>query len=174
MGSQTWVVGEQKRSVCHFDLRSRFERVAISFCDAATAVDPSARELDEGRRFPICLPSPLAELFQDAGLHDVEVRHVDIATKFRDFDDYWLVSILGWARCSSSFTISLSEERREALREANSIEPSGCAEQIDSSCPRAGAVRGPGQNYLFKIEGARVLDLTEKRIEQRILSGWRG
>jgi SAM-dependent methyltransferase len=59
------------------------------FWDAATALDPAAGDLDEGRRFPICLPSPLAKLFIDAGLHDVEARSIDIATNFRDFDDYW-------------------------------------------------------------------------------------
>jgi ubiquinone/menaquinone biosynthesis C-methylase UbiE len=37
------------------------------FWDAATALDPAARDLDEGRRFPICQPPPLTELFLDAG-----------------------------------------------------------------------------------------------------------
>jgi hypothetical protein len=59
------------------------------FRDAATALDPAARDLDEGRRFPICLPSSLAKLFVAAGLQHVEVRKIDIATNFRDFYDYW-------------------------------------------------------------------------------------
>jgi len=86
------------------------------FWDAATALDPTARMLDEGRRFPICLPSALAKLFEDAGLQDVEVRHVDIATNFRDFDDYWS-PFLGGQGPAPSYTMSLSEERREALRD---------------------------------------------------------
>jgi SAM-dependent methyltransferase len=86
------------------------------FWDAATALDPAARELDEGRRFPISLPSTLAELFQEAGLQDVEVRHVDIATNFRDFDDYWS-PFLGGQGPAPSYTMSLSEERRKALRD---------------------------------------------------------
>src|SRR5215831_106089 len=46
------------------------------FWDAALALDPAAHDLDEGRRFPICLPSPLAKLFIDAGLQNVEVRGI--------------------------------------------------------------------------------------------------
>src|SRR5215469_11048070 len=38
------------------------------FWDAATAVDPAARDLDEGRRVPICVPSPLAQMFIGAAL----------------------------------------------------------------------------------------------------------
>ena len=86
------------------------------FWDAATALDPAARELDEGRRFPICLPSPLAELFQNVGSQDVEVRPVDIATNFRDFEDYWS-PFLGGQGPAPSYTMSLSEERRDALRD---------------------------------------------------------
>jgi SAM-dependent methyltransferase len=86
------------------------------FWDAATTLDPAARELDEGRRFPICLPLPLAELFREAGLQDVEVRHIDVATNFRDFDDYWS-PFLGGQGPAASYAMSLSAERREALRD---------------------------------------------------------
>src|SRR5262249_24780413 len=86
------------------------------FWDAATALDPAARELDEGRRFPICLPLPLRELFQGAGLQDVDVRHIDIATHFRDFDDYWS-PFMGGQGPAPSYAMSLCEERREALRD---------------------------------------------------------
>jgi hypothetical protein len=86
------------------------------FWDAATALDPAARDLDEGRRFPICLPSSLAKLFVVAGLQHVEVRNIDIATNFRDFDDYWS-PFLGGQGPAPSYAMSLSEERREALRE---------------------------------------------------------
>ena len=59
------------------------------FWDAATALDPSAEELDEGVRFPICRPEPLAALFADAGLEAVATRPIEVATVFADFDDYW-------------------------------------------------------------------------------------
>ena len=45
-----------------------------AFWDAAAALDPNAVALDEGRRFPVCHPEPLVELFADAGLKDVAVR----------------------------------------------------------------------------------------------------
>ena len=57
------------------------------FWDGAVALDPAAYELDEGRRFPICQPKPLAQLFMQAGLRDVDARAIDIPTDFREFDD---------------------------------------------------------------------------------------
>ena len=38
------------------------------FWNAAAALYPTAHDLDEGRRFPICQPDPLRELFEGAGL----------------------------------------------------------------------------------------------------------
>jgi SAM-dependent methyltransferase len=45
-----------------------------AFWDAAVELDPSKKELDEGRRFPVCRPESLAQLFNGASLHDFEVR----------------------------------------------------------------------------------------------------
>lgn len=86
------------------------------FWDAAAALDPATHELDEGRRFPICQPRPLTELFAQTGLRDVEVRPIDIPTDFRDFDDYWS-PFLGGQGPAPGYAMSLSEERRGALRE---------------------------------------------------------
>jgi SAM-dependent methyltransferase len=86
------------------------------FWDAAVALDPAAYELDEGRRFPICQPPALTELFANAGLHGVEVRAIDVPTAFRDFDDYWS-PFLGGQAPAPGYAMSLSEARREALRE---------------------------------------------------------
>ncbi len=86
------------------------------FWDAAGALDPAAIELDEGRRFPICKPEPLKQLFRGAGLRDVEVRAIDVPTVFKDFDDYWS-PFLGGQAPAPGYAMSLSEERREALRE---------------------------------------------------------
>jgi SAM-dependent methyltransferase len=85
------------------------------FWDAAVVLDPTALEFDEGRRFPICRPSSLAELFRNAGLQEVKVRPIDIPTHFRDFDDYWS-PFLGGQGPAPGYAMSLSEERREALR----------------------------------------------------------
>jgi SAM-dependent methyltransferase len=86
------------------------------FWDAAVVLDPAALEFDEGRRFSICQPSPLAGLFKNAGLQEVEVRPIDIPTHFRDFDDYWS-PFLGGQGPAPGYAMSLSEERRGALRE---------------------------------------------------------
>jgi SAM-dependent methyltransferase len=86
------------------------------FWDAAAELDPAARELDEGARFPICCPIPLKRLFQSAGLEQVEVRAIDVPTVFSDFDDYWL-PFLGAQGPAPGYAMSLSEGRRAALRE---------------------------------------------------------
>ena len=49
------------------------------FWDAAVALKPHDLERDEGRRFPLCKPGPLKELFEGAGLKNVEVRSIDVA-----------------------------------------------------------------------------------------------
>jgi SAM-dependent methyltransferase len=86
------------------------------FWDAAVALDPAALELDEGRRFPLCQPEPLAALFRSAGLRQVETRALDVPTLFRNFDDYWS-PFLGGQGPAPGYVMSLSEARRAALRE---------------------------------------------------------
>jgi len=114
------------------------------FWNAAAALDPAAYDLDEGRRFPICQPDPLRELFQSAGLRDVEVRPVDIQTDFRDFDDYWS-PFLGGQGPAPSYAKSLSDEQRATLRERIRA---GLPFALDGSIPlvaRAWAVQGVRQ-----------------------------
>lgn len=85
------------------------------FWDAAIALDRQAESLDEGRRFPICRPEPLSNLFQGAGLTDIDVRAIDVPTVFRDFDDYW-TPFLGGQGPAPGYCMSLSPEWREELR----------------------------------------------------------
>lgn len=59
------------------------------FWDAALATSGADDVPDEASRFPVCAPEPLLSLWRDAGLVDVEVRAVEIPTRFSDFDDYW-------------------------------------------------------------------------------------
>ena len=86
------------------------------FWDAAVALDPTATEKDERRRFPICKPEPLARLFGAAGLRAVATHPIDVPTIFRDFDDYW-TPFLGGQGPAPGYAMSLTEERRAALRE---------------------------------------------------------
>jgi SAM-dependent methyltransferase len=111
------------------------------FWNAATALDPAASELDEGRRFPLCQPNPLKELFQQVELKEVEVRPIDIATDFQDFDDYW-APFLGGQGPAPGYAMSLNEEHRVRLRERIRA---GLPFALDGSVPlvaRAWAVRG--------------------------------
>lgn len=111
------------------------------FWDAAVALDPSAREFDEGRRFPVCEPSPLAELFESAGLQAVEVRPIDVSTPFRDFDDYWS-PFLGGQGPAPGYAMSLSPERHGALRERVRLDLPIAEDGSIPLMARAWAVRG--------------------------------
>ncbi len=86
------------------------------FWDAAVKLDLAAFDLDEGQRFQICKPEPLAKLFHTAKLNNIEVRAIDIPTVFRDFDDYWR-PFLGGQAPAPTYAMSLSEDRRTTLRE---------------------------------------------------------
>jgi SAM-dependent methyltransferase len=86
------------------------------FWDAAVALYPAALDLDEGRRFPICRPDALMKLFSVRGLHEIEVQPIDVQTQFGNFEDYWS-PFLGGQGPAPGYAMSLSEERRAALRE---------------------------------------------------------
>ncbi|MGY1603159.1 class I SAM-dependent methyltransferase [Geodermatophilus sp. SYSU D00815] len=86
------------------------------FWDAAAALDPAVRDLDEGLRFALCRPGPLRGLFEGAGLSGVEVEGIVVPTTFRDFDDYW-TPFLGGTGPAPAYAVSLGEADRAALRE---------------------------------------------------------
>lgn len=111
------------------------------FWDAAVALDPVAKELDEGRRFPLAAPKPLVELFESAGLEEVEDHVIDVPTIFEDFEDYW-TPFLGGVGPAPAYCASLDEKGLAALREklddTLSAEPDGRIHLV----ARAFAVRG--------------------------------
>jgi SAM-dependent methyltransferase len=86
------------------------------FWDAAVALDPAARTLDEATRFPICRPGPLMDLLAAAGLVAVRTTAIDVPTVFIDFDHYW-TPFLGGQGPAPGYCVSLSETGRVALRE---------------------------------------------------------
>ena len=112
------------------------------FWDAAVALDPQARALDEGHRFPdVCDPDALRRLFEEAGLREVETRAIDHPTRFRDFDDYWS-PFLGGVGPAPAYCAALEPRAREALRERLKAT---LPIQADGSIPlvaRAWAVKG--------------------------------
>lgn len=87
------------------------------FWDAALELDPAAADLDEGRRFPLCRPDALANLWHGAGLADVETRAIEVSTVFADFDNYW-VPFLGGQGPAPTYVAGLDENRRTVLRQA--------------------------------------------------------
>lgn len=86
------------------------------FWDAATALNPQASDLDEAKRFPLCQPTALEKLFRAAGASDVQVSSITVPMHFRNFDDLWS-PFLGGQGPAPTYTISLSNEERRALRE---------------------------------------------------------
>jgi len=111
------------------------------FWDAAIALNPAAREKDEGVRFPICRPEPLRDLFRAAGLSDVVTEAIDVPTAFADFDDYWS-PFLSEIAPAPGYCMSLDEaardELRNRLRQAVPTDPDG----MILMAARAWAVRG--------------------------------
>ncbi len=117
------MIAEMKRTICKtgtvalyvWDYAEKMEFIRY-FWDAASALDPDAQALDEGRRFPVCNPEALTGLFQHAGLTKIETRPIDVPTNFTDFDDYWS-PFLGGQGPAPSYLMSLSEAQRSQLRE---------------------------------------------------------
>jgi hypothetical protein len=87
-----------------------------AFWNAATALDPGARELTEDRRFPFCTPDGLAALAKSAGLQPVSCVPIEVPTVFRDFDDYWRPFTLG-AGPAPGYCVKLDPAARERLRQ---------------------------------------------------------
>lgn len=77
-------------------------------------LDPRARELHEGRRFPLCRHGALEALFRDAGLDDVRCEAIDIPTELADFDDYCR-PYLGDTGPAPAYVASLDDAGRAAL-----------------------------------------------------------
>jgi SAM-dependent methyltransferase len=111
------------------------------FWDAAVALDPAARELDEGLRFPLCNPSRLADVWEKAGLGSVETTAIDVPTVFTDFDDLWS-PFLGGQGPAPGYVQSRAEPDRDALRELLRASLPVARDGSIALVARAWAVRG--------------------------------
>jgi SAM-dependent methyltransferase len=127
-------------SACVWDYAGRMEFLR-RFWDSAAAVDPGARELDEGHRFPLCRPDALETLFRGGGLREVACESIKVTTRFSDFADYW-TPFLGGTGPAPSYVASLELRQREAL--VGHLERSLPREPDGAICltARAWAVRG--------------------------------
>lgn len=111
------------------------------FWEAAAELDPAARDLDEGLRFPVCRPDRLAALFRAAGLQAVATAGLEVPTAFRDFDDYWS-PFLGGQGPAPGYAMSLDEDRRAALRERIRAKLPAAPDGTIALIARAWAARG--------------------------------
>ena len=85
------------------------------FWDSAVALNPEARNLDEGIRFPDCTPDALEKLFQNAGFENIKTTAIEIDTPFINFNDYWR-PFLGGQGPAPTYVMSLKETERERLK----------------------------------------------------------
>jgi len=127
-------------SACVWDYRGRMEFLRY-FWDTVAATDSTARELDEGARFPLCRPDALADVFRAGGLRDVRCEPIEIPTEFASFDAYWR-PLLGGTGPAPSYVASLDADRCAALaRKLAQALPRGPGGTITLTA-RAWAVRG--------------------------------
>jgi SAM-dependent methyltransferase len=111
-----------------------------TFWKAAASLDPDARDLEQGRRFPFCTPDGLVALATQAGLGSVECRAIEVPTLFRDFDDYWHPFTLG-AGPAPGYVASLPPEDRERLRDTLESQLAGSGTGPLAMSARAWGVR---------------------------------
>ncbi len=94
------------------------------FWEVATALDPSAAEVDERTAYSICNPVQLERLFGSAGMNAVETGTVEILAEFHNFDDYWTPFLAGYGP-ASRYLLGLPAPARDELREQvrNTVAP---------------------------------------------------
>ena len=93
-------------------------------------------------QFPLCQPEPLTALFAAAGLQEVTVPAIDVATHFRDFEDYWQPHLLGGSGIAQRFVSSLTDGQRAAPRERFRASLPVAEDGTISLIARAWAVQG--------------------------------
>ena len=98
-----------------WDYASRMQFLRF-FWDEVVGMDPAARELDEGVRFPLCRRDALASILRDVGMEDVTADAIEIPTRFESFPEYWR-PFLGRTGPGPAYVASLSEEKRSELRD---------------------------------------------------------
>lgn len=86
------------------------------FWDAATEIDPAAAQFDEGKRFPLCRPKALEELFLDSGASGVTVSAITVETQFTGYEDLWS-PFLGGQGPAPTYVSGLTEEQRARLKD---------------------------------------------------------
>lgn len=123
-----------------WDYAGKMELMRV-FWDAAVELDRDTAALDEGKRFPLCRAEALEQAFAAAGLQSIQVKAIDIATRFAGFDDYWQ-PFLGGQGPAPAYAMSLAEDARARLRERIRARLKEGADGSIALVARAWAVRG--------------------------------
>lgn len=89
------------------------------FFDIAAMVDPVGGGQARAQQFtrPLCRPGELEAAWRAAGLEHVVQTTVMTRMEFSNFDDYW-TPYLGKQAGGAAYVATLTEERREVLKEA--------------------------------------------------------
>jgi len=124
-----------------WDYAGRMQLVR-TFWQAAITLDAAAITHDQGVQCPLCQPEPLIALFTAAGLQDVTVQAIDVATVFRNFEDYWQPHVLGGSGIAQRYVSSLADGQRVALRARLQATLPKAADGAIPLMARAWAVRG--------------------------------
>jgi SAM-dependent methyltransferase len=113
-------IGEMRRvtrpqgvvSACVWDYDAGMQMLRF-FWDEAVALDPAIEPKDE-RHMKLSREGQLGELWNRAGLVNVQQKPVSIDQAYESFDDYW-GSFLKGAGPGGAYVVSLSDERRREL-----------------------------------------------------------
>lgn len=100
-------------AACVWDYSDGMEFLRV-FWDVAVLLDPGARSLHEGHRFPVCHADTLRSAFVGAGLASVEVEPLVVSTPFADFADYWAPFVDGPGP-APTYVSTLSAAARQSL-----------------------------------------------------------
>jgi SAM-dependent methyltransferase len=96
-----------------WDYGERMEMLRLLW-DAAARLDPTVVGQDEATT-PLGRPGGLLDLWQRAGLDDVDGGRVRVSTRFDDFDDYWEPFLKGQGP-AGVYVSGLPDAARAALR----------------------------------------------------------
>ena len=84
--------------------------------DTAAEVDPAAVKVDPANRYPLAQPDRLQRLFEEAGLHSIEMQSLTVPTEFSDFEDFWSPLLSGTSK-TQQYVSGLAEDLRLRLRD---------------------------------------------------------
>ena len=85
-----------------------------AFWDAVGRVSTETSDGEQAERNQICKPERLHRAFEAVGLSEVDVGHIEIITRFDDFDDFWRPFLLGVGP-AGSHVADLDEAARSRL-----------------------------------------------------------